>query len=263
MKLGDLDKTTRQIYEDPGQRFIEGSAQVSPDLGGALRILEKRTLANFPDGETLTFLDLGCGAGREMPELQYIFGGRVVGVDYSNFLLSRAKQLFTTGEIRFERGEGDDVEVVDATPKAARPYLETMDQSRLHLAQSDVRVLPFPDELVEAAQSNCVLLHMGEENARSALEEASRVLKPEGTLLVRYKTPADSHEFVSEGVSTGVRRDGRKYWYYEPKKMTEMMEDAGFEVVYEKVEPVRENIEFIATSRFAVVIGEKDLGLEI
>lgn len=262
MAFKPLDERTCEIYEDPNQRFIEGSAQIPPDLGGALDILEKRTRQNFPEVGALTFLDLGCGAGREMPELQYKFGGMVGGIDYSHFLLERANQLFTTGEVVFERGEGEERETIDATPKAAVPFLETVDPNELFLAQSDVRSLPFPDEFAEAAQLNCVLLHMDEEDSMHALREARRVLRPSGGLLVRYKTADESHEFVSDGVLTGVRGDGRRYWYYEPEKMGAMMHRAGFNVVHEEVEPMRD-IEFIKTSRFAVVIGERQEELEI
>ena len=109
-------------------------------------------------------LDLGCGWGRHLRLLREA-GHRVVGIDLSLVFLRMAAQA-----------EGDGLPAEPSTTRS-RPVL---------LAASDMRRLPIRDRAFDVVLNLATSLGLFLEDgpAVRALEEAARVLKPGGTLLV-------------------------------------------------------------------------------
>jgi ubiquinone/menaquinone biosynthesis C-methylase UbiE len=100
-------------------------------------------------------LDLGCGGGRNARYLARE-GYSVYGVDFSPLAVDFCRRVF----------------------------------ERLGLSgnfyQSEIYLLPFPDNFFPAAVSISVLDHVTSATARKSLREMRRVLKPEGAVLLTF-----------------------------------------------------------------------------
>ncbi len=114
-----------------------------------------KEVVEFIEGRQGYLLAMGCGNGRHMLEGAKR-GLRVVGIDASKRLLEIAKT-----ELRKKTGEEVEVEVV----------------------RSDVKSIPFQDRSFDHIIYIATIHHLKEGRVES-LEEAKRVLKPDGEILV-------------------------------------------------------------------------------
>jgi ubiquinone/menaquinone biosynthesis C-methylase UbiE len=104
-------------------------------------------------------LDFGCGAGRLTIALADRVG-RAVGVDISEPMLAKARELDSAGRCVFVRNE------------------------RADLAR-------FEDDSFDVVMSSLVLQHLPQDLARGYLAEMVRVLRPGGALVVQLATAPD------------------------------------------------------------------------
>ena len=100
-------------------------------------------------------LDLGCGAGFDVFLAANKVGknGKVIGVDFSNDMLAKAKQLAKTGNF-----------------------------TNVEFKKGDIENLPITNDSVDVIISNCVINLSP--NKKKVFQEAFRVLKPKGKLMV-------------------------------------------------------------------------------
>lgn len=165
-------------------------------LRGKLRVWERilDEQARLEGDEHL--LDLGCGRGavlvaaaRRLPE------GRAVGVDV------------WAGKDQ----SGNRPEATLANAAAAG----VADRIELHTA--DVTALPFPDASFSVVTSALVLHNIpAHEDRCRALDEALRVLRPGGRLLVADVWFANRRHAAHLGRAATVRSLGPAYWYGNP-----------------------------------------------
>jgi SAM-dependent methyltransferase/uncharacterized protein YbaR (Trm112 family) len=188
----ETDCSTRDSREMAGERvdpFVQ--AEIVGTNGLMFRSLRGR-LPDYPiptlrlspveDGAA-SLLDLGCGWGRWCVAARHL-GYRAIGIDSSLEAIRAA--------YRVSRQLG-----VDAC-----------------FVVGDVRFLPFPDGLFDVVFSYSVLQHFSKTDARSAVAEASRTLKPGGLALVQM-----ANAFGLRSVYHQLRRgfrEGRefevRYW---------------------------------------------------
>ena len=127
------------------------------------RAFDLRALAGLAD-ERWVVGDLGCGTGG-IAETLAPFVGRVIAVDSSAAML-----------------------------KAARRRLSQLDN--VELRRGEMEALPIDDRSLDAALITLVLHHLAE--PRRALEEAARVLRPGGKLLVIDMQPHDRTDYRAQ-----------------------------------------------------------------
>jgi ubiquinone/menaquinone biosynthesis C-methylase UbiE len=162
-------------------------------LRGKLRIWE-RELDRFALTGDEQLLDLGCGRGtvlveaaRRLPE------GRAVGVD----LWSRDQS-------------GNRPEATLANAAAAG----VADRVEVHTA--DMTFLPFPDASFDVVTSALAIHNIDTIEGRyRALDEAMRVLRPGGQMLIADLSPMTKKYVAHLGHGT-IRKLGAGYWYGGP-----------------------------------------------
>lgn len=142
-------------------------------------------------------LDAGCGAGR--PVLAALAERHdVVGLDISTTMLERSREH---------------------APAAA-------------LAQGALGRLPFAADSFDAVVSFYAIIHVPKEEHERVLSEFRRVLRPGGDLLVSMGAIEGWEGRNDDWLDT----DTAMAWsYYGPERSREIVEEAGFEVVDERV----------------------------
>jgi len=136
-------------------------------------------------------LDIGCGSGIAAKNIQER-GLQVTGIDLSKKLIDIAK----------------------------------IESPNSNFYEMDMRKLFFPDELYDGIWQMASLLHLEKKDVPRALSEASRVLKPEGTMYLSLKCGN------KEGIELDARYHGlpKQYTYFEPEEINEFLKDASLEV---------------------------------
>lgn len=190
----------------PLQALAPGLALTA--LGGTIALVLQSTLAGkFAVWERLLdelalgggerILDLGCGRGAVlMASARRLSGGHATGVD-----LWRADQSGNSP---------------DATRKNAD--LEGV-SGAVSLLTADMTRLPFPDATFDAVLSNLALHNLSGEGRRTAVEEAARVLRPGGrVVLVDLAFTRSYARYLDEtGMVEGRRRNaGWRMWFGGP-----------------------------------------------
>lgn len=179
-------------------------------LGSAASYLHTTTRGKFAVWEQLlrdlnlrgseTVLDMGCGRGAVLlMAARLLPNGRAIGID-----------MWRTAE-----QSGNDPE---ATLRNAR--LEGV-EDRVELHTGDMRAMPFTDASVDVVLSSVAIHNIDDAAGRlQALDEAIRVLRPGGRLLiadVSYVADAYAghlHERAMDDVQ--VRGLGWRFWYGGP-----------------------------------------------
>lgn len=138
-----------------------------------------------------TILDIGCGSGKDAQQFTDM-GYRVIGIDLSEGLLGKAKQLHPGIDLR----------------------------------KMDMRQLDFGDETFDAIWSSAALLHLNDEDIKATLGEILRVLKPGGVLAVSFKEGRGSGEIL-EPFSTDL---ARFYTFQTTESLNKLLSKAGFVV---------------------------------
>lgn len=133
----------------------------------------------LPHGSLL--LDAGCAYGRDSAVFRDK-GFKVVGIDLSEELLKKAKKF--------------------------NPNIE--------FQKMDVRYLNFQENYFDGIWCNAVLLHLKDEDIKTALKEFYRVLKPGGILCLSFKEGEGSEEKLESFSSDNVR-----FFNYQTQKSVE------------------------------------------
>ena len=199
MMVDDYIRETISAYDaNPGQY-----EKVTKDIVAHQEL--KEFLDKLSDKD-LPVLDAGCAFGRDS-EFFHSSGRRVVGIDLSDGLLERAREL--------------------------NPGIDFI--------KMDVRELDFPDESFAGIWCNAVLLHLKDEDTVKALSEFARVLAPGGILFVTFK------KGIGEEVKgSQFTLDGARYYKYQTIGSAEkLIKDSGLVIdrIYEVNELERWGIE--------------------
>ncbi len=162
-------------------------------------------------------LDVGSGQGRLSSEITGY--GRYVGIEPSDFLVARAKQLYSAANRTFVR--------------------------------ADAYHLTLPDESVDAATCINVLFHL--KDAGRAIQEIARVIKPGGSFFLLtadndslelwrsfFVNPVIDREKIEGEMRLPVNNLSRNTLYFQPNdSIVEMLRDSGLTVTStEKSYPV-------------------------
>jgi SAM-dependent methyltransferase len=137
----------------------------------------------LPEGARV--IDLGCGAGHELALFRRR-GVDAIGLDYSRAMAFLAH-----------------------------------DHSGAPVVVGDLRRLPFADGTFDGAWAAASLLHLRGEEVKTALDEARRILRPDGFFFTSVKA----------GLGEERDRHGRWFSYFETAQWMEHLGASGFEVI--------------------------------
>ncbi len=161
--------------------------------------LSALVLREIPETEVLA--DLGCGTGELLPDFAAKCR-RVIGVDSSPEMLARAR----------EEAFGKD--------------------RNIELRLGELEHLPLGDGEAGAAVLNMVLHHVS--LPASGIQEAARVLQPQGLLLIT--------DFAKHDQETIRKTYGGVWLGFDRKEMLQWLEDAGFSVETFQEHPVNHGL---------------------
>jgi ubiquinone/menaquinone biosynthesis C-methylase UbiE len=139
-------------YDDTAIANRYNSARRMPEEN--MRLWLDAIAARVPVAEVDTVIDVGCGTGRFSAVMADLFSARVIGVDVSQTMLSRARETASHADVSFREGSAES--------------LPLEDRSSCFLFMS------------------MVYHHIG--NPAHAAKEFARVLRPGGFLCVRNST---------------------------------------------------------------------------
>lgn len=98
------------------------------------------------------------------------------------------------------------------------------------IVNSDIRCLPFEDNMFDIVRHNASFLHMpiigSSYTVHKCLEESGRVLKPNGILYIMTK---EGEGFSCE--DTGDNLGLRPFQYFNTKTITQLMNECGFNII--------------------------------
>jgi SAM-dependent methyltransferase len=157
---------------------LSGGAQRDPRYDGSLAIIGLRP------GETL--LDLGTGRGELLAAAVQAGAPRAVGVEYAPAAVALARQTLAAAGVA--------------------------DRAEVH--QADLRRLPLPDGVFDVVTMLDVIEHLTEDEQRTALAEARRVLRPGGRILV-HTFPTRTLYDVTYRLHRAIGRHSR--WPVDPR----------------------------------------------
>lgn len=159
--------------------------------------LERYPVPPFPMGEVQDglLLDVGCGWGR-WSLAAAAAGHRVIGLDWS------------LGAIM-----------------AARRVAEQLGL-KVDFVCGDARALPFRANVFDRVFSYSVLQHLSKPDARSAIAEIGRTLRPGGTSLVEMANAWGLRSFYHRGRRGFREGDGRDVRYWSPGSLRRVFGDA-------------------------------------
>jgi SAM-dependent methyltransferase len=169
-------------------------------LRGKLRVWERELdRVGLKGSERL--LDLGCGRGAVLIEAsRRLPGGRAVGVD------------LWTGD---QSGNSPEATLTNAVSAGVA--------DRVEVRTADITALPFPDGTFDVVTSALAIHNIPSPEARyRALDEAMRVLRPGGQLLIADPWPMARKYAAHLGQGT-LRPLGPGYWYGGPWLGTTML----------------------------------------
>ncbi len=141
-------------------------------------------------------LDLGCGAG--VPVARYLSnkGFSVTGIDFAKGMLDLARAN---------------------VPKAS-------------FRMMDMAKMKFSDNSFDGAVSFYAMIHIPREKHAGIYKKLHRILKPDGIILVNASGP-DAWEGYEKNY-LGVKM----FWsFYDPKRTTKIIENAGFKILWNDV----------------------------
>ena len=208
--MSQTEAQARNYWEKTWSRFLKYHGMIAPSAK-----LVQHLFNHVPRNGTI--LDLGCGEGRNSLYLSQV-GYNIVGIDLSfkaarvmknNFFEEELKGLVITG---------------------------------------DARVLPFQSECVDAILAHHLFDHLDADGYASALDEAFRVLKPEGVMLMTVDSfgefANDNHTVVRDDGSIIFVKGGYKGMLVRPYREDELaaLPDKGWKILKDEITPRRSKI---------------------
>jgi ubiquinone/menaquinone biosynthesis C-methylase UbiE len=191
----DTTEITRETYERIAPTYAQVSAIMSENLIAFANEFIELLEASFETGAHV--LDVGCGPGRDMAWFEDQ-GITVIGVDYSQAMIEIARE-----------------------------------KVRGALVRADMRHLPFEAGHMDGIWSNASLLHLPKVDARDALYEFKRVLKPGGILHLTVQEGEGEHLETRDVYGETERFFAR----YSSSEMIGMLEAAGFQTIEHREHP--------------------------
>ena len=187
-----MSDITKEHYEN--KNYVDKYVEIylsykgyEEDYAELTRLLPKNAL----------ILDAGCGPGREALIFTK-YGFKPVGVDYSNTMVEKAKEI----------------------------------APNCQFLVMDLRKLEFEDNYFDGIWSTGVLAHFNENELKRVLNEFRRVLKPNGIIFIctreGKKRDNGGKEPVLEGGEVIIN-------YYEKEKFAELLKSSGFEIISTEV----------------------------
>jgi SAM-dependent methyltransferase len=183
MSDDDYRRKRRQEWDEAGKRYDKLATGALADLSAqaAAKVLE---FAKLRDGETV--LDVGTGPGSPALEaIPYVSpNGRVVGIDFAPSMIATAQK------------------------RAAE-----LGVANAEFREMEAEQLGFPDGTFDAAISRYAYPHFT--NARLALKETLRVLRPGGRLVAAMHGAAEANPYFGGPIAALTR------FHEDPSPITE------------------------------------------
>ena len=112
-----------------------------------------------------------------------------------------------------------------------------MSELDVHKTIGDARLLPFTDSKFNSIICRHVLTHAIPGDSEAILKEITRVLSPEGVLLIEVFTPNDMRwgKGVEIQPSTFLRQDKLIWRFYTEEEIIDMLKDTGLVVVKSEI----------------------------
>jgi 2-polyprenyl-6-hydroxyphenyl methylase / 3-demethylubiquinone-9 3-methyltransferase len=193
-----MKSINNDFYHELGERW-----QTASDHPIALLRAENRLRNPWIAGllpSPVKILDMGCGAGFLTHDMAKL-GHEVVGIDLSEESLQVAEKLDETGRIKY--------------------------------LQADVTKIPFPEASFDVVCAMDLLEHI--ENPKAVVQEAARLLKPDGLFFFHtFNRTILSWLVVIKGVEWCIKNTPSHMHvlrlFIKPEELQEMCEDAGLYV---------------------------------
>jgi SAM-dependent methyltransferase len=147
-----------------------------------------------------TVLDLGCGRGLLLiGAAKCVPNGRAIGIDLWS-----------------QEDQGDNRKDATVTNALAENVA-----NRVEVRDGDMRKLPFEDASVDVVVANLSIHNIyNREGRRQAINEAVRVLKPNGKVaLMDFEHVKEYGEDLQAARMQDVRVSGRSFWIYPPVRI--------------------------------------------
>ncbi|MCP4168175.1 MAG: methyltransferase domain-containing protein [Chloroflexi bacterium] len=166
---------------------------------------ETLSLAGLRPGDTV--LDIGCGTGALLLEAENTVGpeGTAIGLDVEPAMVEQARR------------------------RAGKSH------SRATFGVASIDQIPYPDDTFDVVFSTLMYHHLTESQKGAAFSELSRVLRPNGRLIMVDINPARRNILTSLPGHSQVERED-----YVRSEVTERMQIAGFTVVEEGAHPSKQ-----------------------
>lgn len=194
MKTDYIAKTI-QAYDNNPQKYIDKTQDM------ILHSEIEKFLKQIPNGGLI--LDGGCAFGRDA-RIFYSKGYKVIGIDLSEKLLEKAKELSPQIDYRL----------------------------------MDLRKLEFSDETFDGVWCSASLLHLNHDDLKVSLKEIFSILKKNGVLYCSFKKGEENKE-VLESFSSDKPRF---FNYITQDKLKSLLREAGFKI--EEIFEVNEREKF-------------------
>ena len=183
--MNDYVTRTLNAYNAHPEKYEAATASMTPypEIDDFMALLPSKDLP---------VLDAGCGFGRDTAKFAEQ-GFKAIGIDMSDGLLKRAKELYP--DIEFHK--------------------------------MDVRKLDFDDSNISGIWCHATLLHLRNNDMQKALNEFKRVLILGGVVFISLKEGTGEEEFVEKFSS-----DSARYFKYQTiETTTKLIEASGLSIV--------------------------------
>ena len=137
-----------------------------------------------------SILDIGCGKGFLLYDLQDLIGGiNVIGMDISNYALNKAMDGYGQFIVKNNLGSDDSEEIEKKARAKVLPYL----------IEGSAEKLPWPDNSFDVVLSINTTHNLSEEKCKQAIKEMKRVCKPGGKMFIQldaYRNAEDKERIM-------------------------------------------------------------------
>ena len=204
-KLSIIKKYWQKTPEFFSEKYKANFFQLLSPVNLFLLARRKKALQLAGNVKDKKILDVGCGSGIFM--IDFIKrGAYVIGIDYSQKML-------------------------DITKKELENY--KIHKNKYKLLKADATKLPFTDKSFDFVLATGLTDYLTDKQGQQFLEEASRVLKKNGTLIVSFPVDKSPFAFVRSGFGLHIRQ---KFFKLPPiinqfsiEKIRKFLNEANFE----------------------------------